>query len=68
MSLSDRLHYGLIGGFLGALIAMAIMFWTSFEHTSLLFKIMIPAGAVGGFLFGKGFADILSDIYDRIWH
>jgi hypothetical protein len=67
MLLSERIGYGLAGGFLAAAIAMAIMFWTSYEHSSLLFKVLIPAGFVGGFIFGKQFYEFLSDLFSRIW-
>jgi hypothetical protein len=48
-------------------IAMAIMFWTSYEHTRMLFSVLIPAGFVGDFLFGKQFNEFLSDLFSRIW-
>lgn len=67
MLLSERVAYGLAGGFAGAAIAMAMMFWTSFEHTDLLFSVLIPAGAVGGFLIGKAFYNFLIDLFHKIW-
>ena len=68
MTLMERLGYGFSGGFLGAAISMAIMFWTSFEHTELLFKILIPTGTVGGFLIGKAFYDFLQALFSKIWY
>ena len=67
MSFSERIAYGLGGGFVAAAIAMAIMFWTSSEHSNMLFKILIPAGVIGGFLIGKQFYDFLNDLFRRLW-
>lgn len=67
MTLIDRLGYGLAGGFISAGIAMAVMFWTSYEHTGLLFKILIPSGFLGGVIFGKAFYDFLNDLLSKIW-
>jgi len=59
MGIVERLGSALAGGVLAAAIAMAIMFWTGFEHTSQLFEILIPCGIAGGFLVGKPLHDFL---------
>ncbi len=67
MSLFERTGFALAGGFVSAAIAMAIMFWTSYEHSDLLFKILIPAGCLGGFIFGEKFYGFLTNLFSKIW-
>ncbi len=67
MSWFDRFIYGIAGGFLGAVIAMSIVFWIGFENNNLVFKILIPMGLVGGFFLGKSFYEFLTDLFRKLW-
>jgi hypothetical protein len=65
--LIERISYGVLSSFIGAGIAMAILFWTDGNYEYKFFMIFIIPSFLLGLVIGKSFYESVWEIFKAIW-
>ena len=63
----ERVAYGVLSAFIGAGIAMAVLFWSDGEFSMGFFMLFMIPSFLLGLVVGKNFCNSVWEIFKAIW-